>query len=659
MRNYFNKNLFLTLSVVLLTGFGLFGMAQNASAAITAGNYTLKTSGGDYSSWTAFWNDLGDLTGDITLTVDASAFTEDTAPADVTENLNGYTLRVTVATFPSTIDGSTGPRFTFNASNEFLNMQMEGPGTVIIEGIVFLKGSGTADETYYLTSINTSFTFILRRCVIKGGGGYGGVYLSDSTLIYNIYNNIIFDRTGAFGAGIYAAPEFTGFVSNNTIIDNNGAGIYGEDYAGLWENNLVYNSQLMDFGGVSTVATGNNNSSYDATADDFFAGANNRINKTTSPFTNYAVDDFTLAAGSDPIGNGKDLSAYFTTDFFGNTRTTWDIGAVAYVPPQIVFTISAWLNPTTAIATKAIAVKNNEIRLVTDGSGDPVCQIHNGTAWQTGATSTAGLALNSWQYVTCTYDRSNIKIYINGVLQATQAMSNVDIQDTANDWQIGKDGSAVYGMYKGSIDDIRIYNYARTQAQIAWDYNRGAPALRWKLDENTGATAYDALKIKNGTITGADWTGSADQCKFGYCLDFVSASSDNVSIGNTARTDIRTASFWVKPDSTTQSILELSATDTVFLTDGVVTVGGFGTETIYVDGRQTTAFPDTSWHLITVVSDADITANATVLGKVSATYFDGLIDEVQLYNYVPTTAQIKQWYNEGSAVRFGPEEGLP
>ena len=60
-----------------------------------------------------------------------------------------------------------------------------------------------------------------------------------------------------------------------------------------------------------------------------------------------------------------------------------------------------------------------------------------------------------------------------------------------------------------------------------------------------------------------------------------------------------------------------------------------------------------------MVSDADITANATVLGKVSATYFDGLIDEVQLYNYVPTTAQIKQWYNEGSAVRFGPEEGLP
>src|SRR3989339_284050 len=615
MRNYFNKNLFLTLSVVLLTGFGLFGMAQNASAAITAGNYTLKTSGGDYSSWTAFWNDLGDLTGDITLTVDASAFTEDTAPADVTENLNGYTLRVTVATFPSTIDGSTGPRFTFNASNEFLNMQMEGPGTVIIEGIVFLKGSGTADETYYLTSINTSFTFILRRCVIKGGGGYGGVYLSDSGPTYNIYNNIIFDRTGAFGAGIYAAPEFTGFVSNNTIVDNNGAGIYGEDYAGLWENNLVYKSQNIDFGGVSTAATGNNNSSYDATADDFSAGANN--------------------------------------------RTTWDIGAVAYVPPQIVFTISAWLNPTTAIATKAIAVKNNEIRLVTDGSGDPVCQIHNGTAWQTGATSTAGLALNSWQYVTCTYDRSNIKIYINGVLQATQAMSNVDIQDTANDWQIGKDGSAVYGMYKGSIDDIRIYNYARTQAQIAWDYSRGAPALRWKLDENAGATAYDALKIKNGTITGADWTGSADQCKFGYCLDFVSTSSDNVSIGNTARTDIRTASFWAKPDSITQSILELSATDAVSLTDGAVTVGGFGTETIYVDGRQTTAFPDTSWHLITVVSDADITANATVLGKVSATYFDGLIDEVQLYNYVPTTAQIKQWYNEGSAVRFGPEEGLP
>ena len=109
--------------------------------ALTTGNVTIKTAAGTYSTWAAFWDDLGNLTGNITCTVDASAFTEAAAPVGITESLNGYTLHVLPASFPTTTDASTGARFTCNFGDTIIDMRMEGAGDVITEGMVFIEGT--------------------------------------------------------------------------------------------------------------------------------------------------------------------------------------------------------------------------------------------------------------------------------------------------------------------------------------------------------------------------------------------------------------------------------------------------------------------------------------------------------------------------------------
>jgi len=48
----------------------------------------------------------------------------------------------------------------------------------------------------------------------------------------------------------------------------------------------------------------------------------------------------------------------------------------------------------------------------------------------------------------------------------------------------------------------------------------------------------------------------------------------------------------------------------------------------------------------------------TDFGRVSASYFDGRLDEIKFYTYPLTAAQVKQDY-QGGAVRFGPGSGLP
>lgn len=57
---------------------------------------------------------------------------------------------------------------------------------------------------------------------------------------------------------------------------------------------------------------------------------------TTDPaFTDFANLDLSLSASSPDIGAGEDLSAYFTTDHAGNTRTVWDLGAFRYDIPTV------------------------------------------------------------------------------------------------------------------------------------------------------------------------------------------------------------------------------------------------------------------------------------------------------------------------------------
>ena len=74
LNNIFMKYKFL-LSIFFII-LSIFIFTPKAHAAISSGSVTLKTAGGDYSSWPAFWADIANLDGNITLTVDASEFTE-------------------------------------------------------------------------------------------------------------------------------------------------------------------------------------------------------------------------------------------------------------------------------------------------------------------------------------------------------------------------------------------------------------------------------------------------------------------------------------------------------------------------------------------------------------------------------------------------------
>jgi uncharacterized repeat protein (TIGR01451 family) len=88
------------------------------------------------------------------------------------------------------------------------------------------------------------------------------------------------------------------------------------------------------------------------------------------------------------------------------------------------------------------------------------------------AVGASQLTLNTWTHLAVTYDGASLKLYVNAVLVSTLARTGPMITTSAP-LRIG--GSPVVPnpvgpqFFKGLIDDVRIYNIALTQGQIATD----------------------------------------------------------------------------------------------------------------------------------------------------------------------------------------------
>lgn len=97
------------------------------------------------------------------------------------------------------------------------------------------------------------------------------------------------------------------------------------------------------------------------------------------------------------------------------------------------------------------------------------------------AESTTAVEAGVWYHVLGTYDGSNIRMYINGVLERTAAYAG-GYSCSTDPLIIGNRGIDLGGIYDayfyGKIDDIRIYNRALSDAEARQLYNLGAVTVR-------------------------------------------------------------------------------------------------------------------------------------------------------------------------------------
>jgi hypothetical protein len=186
-------------------------------------------------------------------------------------------------------------------------------------------------------------------------------------------------------------------------------------------------------------------------------------------------------------------------------------------------TLEAWVKvaSVTPTSTAAQIINRRNTSPVTFGmvhlvSQDFAFQVRTAAA-PTGASSvvaTSTYNLNQWYHLAATFDGLNQRLYIDGELDNTTTLGTATTIDTSNfqGVAIGTRYSQNDFFHDGDIDEVRIWNHARTPDQIKrYMYTRlygtetGLVAY-YPMNEGTGSTAYDKSTNSNdGTITGATW----------------------------------------------------------------------------------------------------------------------------------------------------------
>lgn len=194
---------------------------------------------------------------------------------------------------------------------------------------------------------------------------------------------------------------------------------------------------------------------------------------------------------------------------FNGTSDKVSIGTA--ISPTTAITYSAWVKPTTPKANQRIIAlfSHSSIRLDTNGR---IAFVIHGIVEYFGTTR---LNPNTWYHIAATYDRTNVKIYVNGVLESTTAETRAFPSTTTAGWIGTYDGATQF--FAGKIDEPIIFNNrALSDTDVGNLYQNGLTrgstltsglVGEWLFDEGSGSTAYDTSGSDNhGTITGATYS---------------------------------------------------------------------------------------------------------------------------------------------------------
>jgi len=486
-------------------------------------------------------------------------------------------------------------------------------------------------------------------------------------------------------------------------------------FDGLIDEVKIYNYALsaeevrQDYNQGSTFVFGSSNQTIGATTTSLDYCIPGDTSPCSPPVAEWKFEEGVGTTAYDSSGNNNNgiiSSALWQTGKIGKglnfngTNATVNLGQITSL--NTAGSLEFWFKyrPNGSTYERILSVfddSNNEFRILLDNSiPRKIYWIHKKNGVTTGYQGT-DFNNSLWHHVAYVSDigTSISKMYLDGI-NIYSTTGNVQAYNYSANWHLGSSTGTNY-WFPGTIDQVRVYNYARTPAQIAYDYNQGAPVGHWKLDECQGTAIHDSSGNANhGTLSiGASGTQtSPGTCttsstawangklgKINASLNF-DGSDDHISLGNNRFGDLGdniTISAWVKTSSSRNNMIlteyesgvcgdasfQVTTTNLLTFSDGssssitgnkiinvgqwhhIVFVSRLDSSELYVDGVLDTTSSDVNWRNSCSNTDVKIGSRS-----VTSTYpFHGQIDDVRVYNYDLTPTQIKTLYNNG-AVTF-------
>ena len=318
----------------------------------------------------------------------------------------------------------------------------------------------------------------------------------------------------------------------------------------------------------------------------------------------------------------------------------------------------------------------------------------NSTGYYNSGYATVGTLSNiqadQWHHVTHTYVGSTkeVKLYLDGTLIVTYTLNLSAGGRTTNAFNVfgDYDNRGAHG-HDGKMDQIRLFDKALSPGEINSLYNETATTAALGTITNPSTIAYykmqdaaDETGFYNGTATNMDFNSAG---KYGFAGKFNGGTSW-LSTGLLLPAPQLTWSAWIKTSNTKftyvvgdfnaaganathrfsirldSSSLKASINDSAGGLGSVVT---FGTYTQYgswahivitVDGASVKGYVNGSQLGSTQTASLSITAGVQPLilgayGPNTSTHsasFDGLMDQVRIFNKAISASEVTKLYNE-------------
>ncbi len=197
----------------------------------------------------------------------------------------------------------------------------------------------------------------------------------------------------------------------------------------------------------------------------------------------------------------------------GQNGSSISLGGEDYVKTDFIslgsgnpsYTVSGWFNVADN-ATRAILSYNNGytqyMKLLVMDSGELRLWFQNGTGGKTINTSGLGLTAGTWYHFAVTKQDLAINIYLDGKNVKNETLDFTPNWAAVQPLHMGANESGGQ-LFKGLLDDIKVYNYAMTTQEITDEFDT-TPAiglevaqtgieLSWTVEEEIGIKEFQVV----------------------------------------------------------------------------------------------------------------------------------------------------------------------
>ena len=374
------------------------------------------------------------------------------------------------------------------------------------------------------------------------------------------------------------------------------------------------------------------------------------------------------------------------------------------------FTTEAWLRTSASTGDRWALYRQGAFGLGTR-NGKGVFFLSTSASCCSGpeVVGTSGIADNKWHHVAATYDGSTVRLYVDGVQEATHAISGNFLPGTGNPLLIGHGSSPSYG-FPGDIDEVAIYDHALTATEFQQRFPHrwtptppncaadaycvevvaDSPEAYWRLGETSGSTAGDEYDQLDGSITSPVSMGQPGLIEGSNTSAAFTGGDVRVQAPASAIKAPFSVEAWIHPtDVNGYRMIASSRWPGEFGTDITIHNGkmhadfGTGSGWLTNNANSASSIPaNTTSHVVYTVTDntwklylngvldasgslgsgALLTDNGhpLTIGKnlrYSATDFAGRIDEVAVYPSVLPRARVVDLYEAGSGTALASCSG--